>query len=29
MDILEWIGRESGIDDDMLSSADMGTAKKD
>lgn len=28
MDILEWIGRESGIDDDMLSSADIGTAQK-
>ena len=28
MDILEWIGRESGIDDDMLSSADKGTAQK-
>ena len=28
MDILEWIGRESGIDDDILSSADIGTAQK-
>lgn len=28
MDILEWIGRESGIDDDLLSSADTGTAQK-
>ena len=28
MDILEWIGRESGIDDDLLSSADAGTAQK-
>ena len=27
-DILEWIGRESGIDDDILSSADKGTAQK-
>ena len=27
-DILEWIGRESGIDDDVLSSADKGTALK-
>ena len=27
-DILEWIGRESGIDDDVLSSADKGTAQK-
>lgn len=28
MDILEWIGRESGIDDDLLASADKGTAQK-
>ena len=27
-DILAWIGRESGIDDDVLSSADKGTAQK-
>ena len=27
-DILEWIGKESGIDDDILSSADKGTAQK-
>ena len=27
-DILEWIGKESGIDDDVLSSADKGTAQK-
>ena len=27
-DILEWIGRESGIDEDVLSSADKGTAQK-
>ncbi len=27
-DILAWIGRESGIDDDVLSSADKGTARK-
>ena len=27
-DILEWIGRESGIDEDILSSADKGTAQK-
>lgn len=27
-DILEWIGRESCIDDDVLSSADKGTAQK-
>lgn len=27
-DILAWIGRESGIDDDILSSADKGTAQK-
>ena len=27
-DILEWIGKESHIDDDMLSSADKGTAQK-
>lgn len=28
MDILEWAGRESGIDDDLLASADRGTAQK-
>ncbi len=28
MDILEWAGRESGIDEDMLASADLGTAQK-
>lgn len=28
MDILAWIGRESGIDDDLLNSADKGTAQK-
>lgn len=28
MDILEWVGRESGIDDDILASADRGTALK-
>lgn len=28
MDILEWIGRESGIDDDLLASADKGVAQK-
>lgn len=28
MDILEWIGRESGIDDDLLNSTDQGTAQK-
>ena len=27
-DILEWIGRESGIDEDVLSSTDKGTAQK-
>ncbi len=27
-DILEWIGRESGIDQDLLASTDEGTAKK-
>lgn len=27
-DILAWIGRESGIDDDVFSSADKGTAQK-
>ncbi len=27
-DILEWIGKESGIDDDLLSSADKGIAQK-
>lgn len=27
-DILEWIGRESGIDKDLLGSTDEGTAKK-
>lgn len=27
-DILDWIGRESGIDDDLLHSADEGTARK-
>lgn len=27
-DILEWIGRESGIDDDMMASADKGIAQK-
>ena len=27
-DILEWIGKESGIDEDVLSSADKGTAQK-
>ena len=27
-DILEWIGKESCIDDDLLSSADKGTAQK-
>ena len=27
-DILEWIGKESSIDDDVLSSADKGTAQK-
>ena len=24
MDILEWVGHESGIDDDLLASADRG-----
>lgn len=28
MDILEWAGRESGIDDGLLASADRGTAQK-
>lgn len=28
MDILEWAGRESGIDDDLLVSTDRGTAQK-
>jgi len=28
MDILEWVGRESGIDDDLLASTDRGTAQK-
>ena len=28
MDILEWVGHESGIDDDLLASADRGTAQK-
>lgn len=28
MDILEWAGHESGIDDDLLASADRGTAQK-
>ena len=28
MDILEWIGRESGIDEDLLNSTDQGTAQK-
>ena len=28
MDILEWIGRESGIDADVLASADRATAQK-
>lgn len=28
MDILEWIGRESGIDDDLYASTDRGTAQK-
>jgi hypothetical protein len=27
-DILEWIGRESGIDEDMVCCADLGTAQK-
>lgn len=27
-DILDWIGRESGIDEDLLCSADRGTAQK-
>ena len=27
-DILEWIGKESGIDEDLFSSADKGTAQK-
>lgn len=27
-DILDWIGRESGIDDDLLRSGDRGTAQK-
>ena len=27
-DILDWIGKESGIDEDVLSSADRGTAQK-
>ena len=27
-DILEWIGRESGIDDDLFNSTDKGTAQK-
>ena len=27
-DILEWIGKESGIDEDLLSSSDKGTAQK-
>lgn len=27
-DIIEWVGRESGIDDDLLSSTDQGTAQK-
>lgn len=27
-DILDWIGRESGIDDDLLRSTDQGTAQK-
>lgn len=28
MDILEWIGRESGIDDDLYHSTDQGIAQK-
>lgn len=28
MDILEWIGKESGIDEDVLGSTDKGTAQK-
>lgn len=28
MDILEWVGRESGIDDDLLASTDRGMAQK-
>lgn len=28
MDILEWVGHESGIDDDLLASADRGMAQK-